>query len=122
MRISTTASDGYTYDFNQETAAEFLFESAREVAGVLRYHSNDNVPPFGILEIAGISGPLMERCEAARERDNSEFVRQYREQQERFETEPEYADARAERDYEIRAAFGEGEEVVNVFTGRRYTT
>lgn len=104
MRQSTTASDGYTYDFTPATAGRFLRENAREVAGVLRYISNDSVPPFGILEIAGITGKLMERCEAARDRDSAEFARKYKAQEERFWNDPEFC--RCARRARIRDARG----------------
>lgn len=46
-------------------------------------------------------------------------LREYAEREERFWNDPEFEEARQERLFEMKAAFGEGEEVVNVFTGRR---
>lgn len=62
------------------------------------------------------------RTRKARDVHTAAFLAEYIKSQEEFETSPEYAEARAERDFEMRAAFGPGEEVVNVFTGRRYRT
>ena len=51
-----------------------------------------------------------------------ESIASYREREERFWTDPEFEDARQERLFEMRAAFGPDEEVVNVLTGRRTRT
>lgn len=69
---------------------------------------------------AGLVTEFIAQCtEEARVKHTREVLAAYTKQQEEFETAPEYEDARQERDFEMRAAFGPGETVVNVITGKR---
>lgn len=90
--------------------------------GVVRWKSNDNVPPADILENAGLPESTVALSTHARDIETEDVLAEYIKQQEAFWTEPQYAEARAEQLAEMRAAFGPGQEVVNVFTGRKYRT
>lgn len=84
--------------------------------GVPRWHSNDAVPPEDVIEFAiyiGMVGIDVEAATAARLADTRRVIEQYRRNQ---------GPASDEERYEMRAAFGAGEEVVNVITGRRTRT
>lgn len=87
---------------------EALDERTYEVAGILRWQANDHVVPPHVFETAGREVPQGQRDA---ERDEvAEFARQYRENQS--------AVASDEEMFEMRAAFGEGAEVVDVISGR----
>lgn len=90
--------------------------------GVIRWVSNNHCVPLDICERMGWGDMAAQR--AADEADTTAFLEQYRKSQEEFEarTDPEAMAIKAERAFEMRAAFGPGEEVVNIVTGQRYKT
>lgn len=83
---------------------------------ILRWCSNDAVVPRDIME--GTDWPYQDEMNAVRDADLSAFVAQYKAA--RFATPT--PEQRAEEAFERRAAFGPGEEVVDILTGERYTT
>jgi len=109
--------------YREQSPAEKIAQDAyTDDEGVVRWKSNDAVPPADILENAGLSRETVVKSTLARELEMQAFLADYFRQQEEFWTKPEYAEARAEQLHEMRAAFGPGEEVVNVFTGRKHRT
>ncbi len=86
--------------------------------GVLRWTSSNNVPPEDILELADhiCLGFDMAATQEARKQDVSNALAAYIEAQNNRT--PEQI---AEEEAEMRAAFGPGETVVNVFTGKKVT-
>lgn len=109
--------DYRTLEYCLEAQEEGAFSI--DAAGVLRWNSNDQVPPQDCLEAFVELGEdiCLDSCRKQREIDNAAFIREYmKAQSER--TEDQIREQRAE----ARAAFGPGEQVVNVLTGERYTT
>ena len=82
---------------------------------ILRWDSNDAVVPSDIIEATDweFKGEMV----VAREEELERLVISMRQAEEQMSD-----DERAERAFEMRAAFGPGETVVNVITGKRYTT
>ena len=118
LKVTTTThyQGGRTRDHSSEA-----YEDYNE-AGVIRWCSNDRCVPLDMCE--KMQWYNMDAQRAADERDTSAFIAAYKQQQAAFEadTSPEAMAAKAEQDFERRAAFGPGVEVVNVVTGRRYKT
>ena len=79
--------------------------------GVWRWKSNDRVPFDDMLQDWAVSSSTMEKCRKARDNDNEKFIKEYRERMKDYVPSNETL-------YEMRAAFGEGVEVVNVITGK----
>jgi len=79
--------------------------------GVYRWLSNNRVPFDDMLECWTDDEFQLNACREARDKDDAEFLAEYRERMEDYEPD-------AETLYEMRSAFGEGETVVNVFTGK----
>lgn len=102
-----------------ERIAKQLREEATVKDGVIRWNSNGNVPPADLVLIAESLGLAVDvdKSTKAREADLDVFFAQYREAQKN-----KTAEQRAEEEYEMRAAFGPGETVVNIITGERFTT
>ena len=90
------------------------------VDGVLRWSLNDRVPPLDILDLFAEFKPvefdLDASCKALDE-ETSRFIAEYRERRANM-TEEQLA----EEAFERRAAFGEGQEVVNIITGEVFNT
>lgn len=104
---------------NAERVTKQLRENATITDGVVRWNTNNQVPPEDIVEFAAYIGmPVdVEKSKAAREKDNDEFFKRYRERQANLTEEQ-----RAERAFEMRAAFGPGEKVVDIITGETFET
>lgn len=81
--------------------------------GALHWHSNDAVVPTWVFDEAYCEMPAKQK--AAREADEEAFIAQYRKNRSNRVLSDE------ER-FEMRAAFGPGETVVDVFTGQKFTT
>jgi hypothetical protein len=88
---------------------------ATYTAGVMRWNSNGRVPPSENVAAAAAAGfPVdVAACDAAREVDLAAFLAEYR------RNPPPLTD---EVLFEARAAHGPGVTLVNVITGRRFTT
>ena len=96
---------------------EMVRDDATIVNGVVRWKSNGRVPFADCLEDAiagGVAGIDLAACAAARDADTTAFLAEYRRNQP--------AEPSAEERFEARAAFGEGVEVVDVLSGRRFRT
>ena len=94
------------------TLAQLVDQTTNDATGALRWKSNGNGVPADILAAAGVHPHHIEATEAAREADLRALVAQLRVQEQE-----ESEDQRAERLFELRAAFGPGETIVNAFTG-----
>lgn len=83
--------------------------------GVATWKSNGNCLPEDILEMldwAGVATINYERTRAERDKQNAEFLAEYREQQKNHKyTEEEL--------FEMRAAFGKGAVIVDAITGQK---
>ena len=88
------------------------YANASESFRVLRWTSNDSVIPKDITEAIGWA--YQGAMNIARERQTAATIAQYCESQ--ANRTPEQI---AEENFEMRAAFGEGTEVVNILTGKR---
>lgn len=90
------------------------------VDGVIRWSLNDRVPPLDILDLfyfkSDIVFDLDASCKALDE-ETSKFIAEYRDRRANM-TEEQLA----EEAFERRAAFGEGQEVVNIITGEVFNT
>lgn len=77
--------------------------------GVLRWTSNDRVPPEDVVALAASLGLAIDvaKCDAARSADLRAFLKGYN------------PTVTAEDRFEMRAAFGAGATVVNVLTGQK---
>jgi hypothetical protein len=87
------------------------------IDGIWVWKSNDRVPFADMLQSWGIEGDELARHDVARTEQNDIFFAEYRAAQEART--PEQL---AEEQYEMRAAFGPGVEMVNAITGERTTT
>ena len=92
--------------------------------GILRWASNDRVVPYDVLRTAGYSKAFIAKCRSVEEKENEQAIHEYIRQQREFEadTSPEAMVIKREQAWERCAAFGEGAEVVDVFSGRKYRT
>lgn len=111
-----TAADLQEQEYDR--AAERFVADAFLAGGVWRWRVNDACPFDDLLAAMERRGlvTLDERVQTGlqRQRDTAAFLAEYRRRQPAEPTSEERAEA--------RAAFGSGEEVVDVLSGRRYTT
>ena len=98
-------------------------ETYQDEEGFVRFKSNDQIPFPDYLE-ANHPDVDIESHKAKRDEESSAMIQKWIADEEKWRKEnPEgAAEADAERDFEMRAAFGPGEDVVNVVTGKRYRT
>lgn len=85
--------------------------------GVYRWKSSDNVVPGDILENAGFTTDALAVNKVARDEQITRSLAAYAEAQRNRS--PEQI---AEEQFEARAAFGSGVELVNAITGEKWTT
>jgi hypothetical protein len=97
--------------------ASVKFRETYCVNGVLRWKANDRVPPQDCLEdFQAIGcGFDLEGSGRVRESEQTAFLKDYAASE--LDRKPS-----AEERFEMRAAFGPGQNVVNVLTGRRTRT
>lgn len=83
--------------------------------GVARWKSNNHVLPEDCCEMLAqrVAGVNLAACDKARKIDDEKFFAEYRKAMENYVPSEEEM-------CEMRAAFGEGEVVVDVITGRKY--
>lgn len=98
--------------FDKKDHTGEAYTLASEGHKILRWDSNDAVVPGDIIEAT--DWPYAAEMNAAREEQQDAFITQYIEN--RANRTPEQI---AEENFEMRAAFGPGETVVNVLTGER---
>jgi hypothetical protein len=86
------------------------------VAGVIRWNSNDRVPPEDVVALAAHIGLEIDTaaCTAARDTETRQFLAEYRKARAGGPT--------AEERGEARAAFGPGVNLVDVITGHKWRT
>ena len=99
-------------DSEAQRLAHQLRTEATITQGVVRWNSNNQVPPADIVALAAQIGLPVDvaASTAARDADTTAFLAAYRKGQPRRVS--------AEQRAEMRAAFGRGAKVVNVITGR----
>lgn len=107
--------------FRQAEAAKTvdrIAERATITAGVIRWNSNDRVPPLDIVALAAevFEAVDFDASREAYEADAKRSIAEYRRR--RAQRTPEQV---AEERAEMRAAFGPGATVVDVLTGERTT-
>lgn len=103
----------YEKEESERTKLQF-FTNAVVEDGIVRWKSNNQVPPTEILEFWKYIGYEFDydRSLEVREKEQNEFLEKYRESQKnRRYTEEEI--------YEMRAAFGEGATVVDIISGKK---
>jgi len=111
---------GYITDkFNQgevhirENVCGWYFETTDEFRPLMEDAMSE------LLEAGLITNRQVAATMVARNIHTEEFLTKYVDTEREFWSDPANTTAQREREFEMRAAFGEGEEVVNVFTGRR---
>lgn len=96
-----------------KTAKDHFEQAYIDSSNVIRWNSNDTVPPKDILAdlcVAGlITSEVLYDSIATKNKEDSAFLEQYVANRRKYG----YSD---EEKFEMRAAFG-GEEVVDIFTG-----
>jgi glycine/D-amino acid oxidase-like deaminating enzyme len=99
--------DGYSYHIREDGEGNTAFF----------WDSNDRPVPLSVFADAGMRpvscGVTMESQRAAVDHDNEAFLREHRQRRQTLTP---------EQRFEMRAAFGSGETVVNASTGETYTT
>ena len=93
----------------------YIDETNDSTGPVVRWKSNDSVPPKDVLKeflsLGLIDGTIFENSNSARSAELSKFLQDYRDN---------YRGPSQEELLEARAAFGAGTRVVNVITGTSY--
>lgn len=101
-----------------KTVAQKFAESYIDQAGVVRWISSNNIPFMDMLTdflVAGlIDQDTVINSDKTRKAEDAKFIAEYVS----FRKTNGYSD---EELFEMRAAFGAGEQVVDVFTGRTIT-
>ena len=121
--IETYKDDPSSFRYREAMAAkeEILAQERFTVdsEGVMRWKSNNRIPPREWIELAGhlLDHVSFERCVEVSQKEDDEAIEEYiRRMADRT---PEEI---AEQQAEARAAFGEGVEVVNMFTKETFMT
>lgn len=110
--IKDLSSANAFFKKDAERVVEKLRNEATIMNGVIRWKSNERVPPMDCLELAVHIGlPInIEKCLMSSQAEIFDFLNNYRNE------------SNEENDAEARAEFGPGVEMVNVISGRRWTT
>lgn len=98
-----------------ERMRESLKSDAYLFAGIMRWKSNDRIPPVEILEYAEYLGYNIDlaKCKRIQDKEIQAFLEQYR----------EACNGPSEEErMEARAVHGPGVTLVNIVTGKRWTT
>jgi hypothetical protein len=92
---------------------EFDTDATVDSDGVARWKSNNNVPPNDILEFwKYLNKPFdYEKSNEVRIFESQKFIEEYRNSRANYEPSEEEL-------FEMRAAFGPGEKVMDIFTGK----
>jgi hypothetical protein len=108
-------TEGGVYQAEAARTAEKLRTAATISDGIIRWNSNNAVPPAECVALAAHIGlPVnVTRCTETRDRETTSFLADYRKRPRRDSLE-----ARFER----RAAFGKGHAVVDIISGHHYRT
>lgn len=116
MTDYVSAYEGHGHKFQVEEAQRLAGKLRTEAVianGVIRWLSNNQVPPADCVALAAHIGLSVdvEASTTARDADTTAFLADYRKRNARRRV-------TAEQRAEMRAAFGPGAKVVNVITGR----
>jgi hypothetical protein len=96
------------------------FPTYTDLNGIIRFESNNQIPFADYLEENhGLSGDVLASHVEAREIETTNLIRSIRAHR---LANPMTEDEKAERAYELRAAFGPGETVVDLITGETFTS
>ena len=103
------------YHSESRRLARSVADEASYENGVMRWHSNGQVPPEDVVDFAAFLGhPVIKfKNDAARRREQEAFLAEYR---------AKHVEPSEEERFEARAAFGPGVKLVNVFTGREWVS
>jgi hypothetical protein len=99
----------------RRATAHGAYSNAEEAHTVLRWQSNDRPVPMDIMEASDWFH--IDSHRRTLNTEQAESIAAYTESRKHISNEQ-----RSEEAFERRAAFGPGEDVVNIFTGERYTT
>ena len=107
----------YSYLGKVEADKEKFYIDETVEAPVIRWKSNNNIPPLecldAFLKVGYITKQEFDNSNEQRQIEVSARLEEYRKQMENYVPS-------AEEQYEMRAAFGAGAKVVNVITGATY--
>lgn len=114
--IKAIQDKGACYNRQAKDLVANFVDDATVTDGIVRWNSNNNVPPTDVLELWQFMGFNfdMEDSLVAQKADLQSFLTDYRANQPSTPS--------AEERFEARAAFGSGVEIVNVITGSKFTT
>lgn len=95
--------------------------------GIVRWDSNDSVPPKEILEYniyegGKIGWDTYRKSEKVRQEELSIFLSNYRKSQQEFWSNPANKEAQEEQIADARGALGPGVTLVDVVSGHKFTT
>tara|TARA_B100000929_G_scaffold106789_1_gene84544 strand:- start:16 stop:438 length:423 start_codon:yes stop_codon:yes gene_type:complete len=120
--------DTFVGEPKEDVIEDFNKRTYLDDAGVVRWVKSDNVPPADWLEdfkdLGLITEDAKEKSLVAKDIDTTRAVTDYIESRKRWKEEDPvgYDEAQREMAFEARAAYGPGEECVNVITGETFTT
>lgn len=103
----------HTFRVVSERLRDEFTEGAYVKDGIVRWQSNNSVPPKDVLEFWSHIGKSfdLELSNLMRDRESNEFIEAYQQQMRNHTLSQEEL-------FEIRAAFGSGTTVINVLTGK----
>lgn len=98
----------------ERLAAQFDTDTYKDSNYVLRWKSNDRVPPQEVLDFWKFIGKRfnMSKSVAAREREDKQSIEQYKKRMENYKHSDEELS-------EMRAVYGKGTVIVDVITGKK---
>jgi len=94
-----------------------LKDTYRDSENIVRWLSNDRIPPKDLLEEFGMVADELVKHVKLHDDESLATILQYCENQKNMSNEE-----KSELDFELSATFGPGEKVVNVFTGEVHYT
>lgn len=121
MRNRNSYIEGLGYELPHPARAssnrlleQYETDAYKDNNGVLRWKSNNHVPPQEVLDFWKYVGKRfnMSKCVAARNREDKIFLKEYRKQEQNRKYSQEEL-------FEMEAAFGKGTVVVDVITGKK---
>lgn len=100
-----------------ERCANNLRNETTTSDGVIRWNSNNNIPPVECVALAAHIGLPVDvaKCTSVRDTETDQFIAEYRLRMRNYKPS-------REEQFEMRAAFGPGKTVVNVITGQKFRT
>ena len=103
----------------KELIERYNLDTFIDKKGIIRWKSNSNVPPTEILLLWKYSGKRFDLDKAiyGREKDFEKVVKSAKDFESNMSKE-----MKEERERNLRGAFGSGQNIVNVVTGKKYRT